>query len=271
MLRSNFEYVPLRLLRRFVFRGAVLQKFASRLPYYEVSRNEVSSDPIVGEYEKYLKLAATTFRGAAVLEIGSGRTNSVGHALASKGALEVTCFEPHAGFDADRDARLLAAIARAGELDAETLAARVERVTSLAQVADASVDLVLSSSVLEHVRDLRQLMNELRRVLRPAGAMLHLVDYRDHFFKYPFHFLQFSSRVWERLLDPGDLPRWRLSGQLRVLDEAGYRVEVLARVRDDEEFAKLAHHLSSDFDAADPEIAVTHAALFARSAKCASS
>ena len=266
MLRSNFEYVPLRLLRRFVFRGAVLQKFASRLPYYEVSRNEVSSDPIVGEYEKYLAIAAATFRGADVLEIGAGRTNSVGHALASRGARKVTCFEPHAGFDADRDARLLAAIGRGGPLDAEALASRVVRVTSLAQVADASVDLVLSSSVLEHVRDLRQLIDELRRVLRPSGAMLHLVDYRDHFFKYPFHFLQFSSRVWERFLDPGDLPRWRLSGQLRVLGEAGYRVEVLARLRDDEGFAKVARHLSSDFDAADPEIAVTHAALFARSA-----
>jgi hypothetical protein len=53
---------------------------------------------------------------------------------------------------------------------------------------------------------------------------------------------------------------------LRVLDEAGYRVEVLARLRDDEGFAKIARHLSSDFDAADPEIAIRHAVLFARSA-----
>lgn len=266
MLRSNFEYIPLRLLRRFVLRGALLDKLAAMLPYYEVSRNEVSSDPIVGEYQKYLTIAAATLRGAQILEVGSGRTNSVGHALASKGARKVTCFEPHAGFDPDRDARLLATIGRGGELDAETLASRVERVTSLARVADASVDLVLSSSVLEHVRDLRQLMDELRRVLRPAGAMLHLVDYRDHFFKYPFHFLQFSGRVWDRFLDPGDLPRWRLSGHVRVLEEAGFRVEVLARDCDAAGFAKVAPHLASEFDAADPDIAVTHAALLARSA-----
>ena len=202
--------------------------------------------------------------GKPGLEVGSGRTNSVGYALASRGARRVTCFEPHADFDPDRDAPLLAAIARGDAMDAAMLASRTLRVTSLAQVADASVDLVLSSSVLEHVRDLRRLMDEVRRVLRPTGAMLHLVDYRDHFFKYPFHFLQFSGRVWDRFLDPGDLPRWRLSGQLRVLGEAGFRVEVLARDRDAEAFAKVAPHLARDFDAADPEIAVTHAALFAR-------
>jgi SAM-dependent methyltransferase len=261
MLLSNCEYIPLRLLRRFVVRGSLLQRLASIAPYYEVSRNEVSSDPIVGEYQKYLAMAGTTLRDAELLEVGSGRTNSVGYALASDGASKVTCFEPHAGFDPERDARLLAAI---GGDDA--LASRVERVTSLAQVADASVDLVLSSSVLEHVRDLPQLMNDLRRVLRPTGAMLHLVDYRDHFFKYPFHFLQFSARIWERFLDPGDLPRWRLSGQLRVIGDAGFAVDVLARDRDAGAFGKVAPHLARDFDAADPEMDVTHAALFARPA-----
>jgi SAM-dependent methyltransferase len=145
----------------------------------------------------------------------------------------------------------------------------VTRTTSLATVEGASIDLVLSNSVLEHVRDLRGLLAEIGRVLRPGAAMLHLVDYRDHFFKYPFHFLQFSAPVWERWLDPGDLPRWRLSGQLRILAEMGYRVDVLARTRDDGEFAKVAPHLAADFDAADPEIAVTHAALFARRAAAA--
>jgi SAM-dependent methyltransferase len=264
VLISNFEYVPLRLLRRFVVTGRVLERLGALLPYYEPSQNETSSEPIVGEYERHLALAGATFRGADVLEIGSGRTNSVGYALAREGARSAVCFEPHAGFDRDGDARLLAATAATGAIPAATLAAQVTRTTSLAPVAAASVDVALSSSVLEHVRDLRGLLGEVGRVLRPGGAMLHLVDYRDHFFKYPFHFLQFSAPVWRRWLDPGDLPRWRLSGQLRILHEMGYRVDVLARTRDDDGFARIAPHLAADFDAADPEIAVTHAALFAR-------
>ena len=35
--------------------------------------------------------------------------------------------------------------------------------------------------------------------------MLHVVDYRDHFFKYPLHFLQFSQNTWRRFLNPGRL------------------------------------------------------------------
>ena len=264
MLISNLEYVPLRLLRRFVVNGRLLQRLGAILPYHEPSQNEASSDPIVGDYGRHLALAGATFRGADVLEIGSGRTNSVGYALAREGARRVTCFEPHAGFDREGDARLLAAIAAASGKPAAALAAQIVRTTSLAAVADASVDLVLSSSVLEHVRDLRGLLAEVGRVLRPGGAMLHLVDYRDHFFKYPFHFLQFSETVWERWLDPGDLPRWRLSGQLRMLGEMGYRVDVLALTRDDDGFAKIAPHLAAGFDATDPEMAVTHAVLFAR-------
>lgn len=269
MLLSNLEYVPLRLLRRFVLRGSLLEHFASLIPYYEVSRNEVSSDPIVSEYARYLAIAGATFRGAEILEVGSGRTNSVGHALAMAGTRKVTCLEPHASFDREGDARLLEALAGTNRVATEALAARVERVTSLAAVADASVDLVLSSSVLEHVRDLRSLIGELRRVLRPGGSMLHLVDYRDHFFKYPFHFLQFSARVWDRFLDPGDLPRWRLSGQLRVFAEAGLRVDVLERDRDEAALAKVAPYLAHDFDASDPELAVTRAVLFARATSCA--
>ncbi|MEO7330536.1 MAG: class I SAM-dependent methyltransferase [Minicystis sp.] len=41
--------------------------------------------------------------------------------------------------------------------------------------ADASFDVVFSSSVLEHVRDLPALFAEMRRVLTPSGFMVHIV------------------------------------------------------------------------------------------------
>ena len=71
------------------------------------------------------------------------------------------------------------------------------------------MDVVLSNSVLEHVQDLPALFAELARILAPGGVMLHRVDYRDHFFKYPFHFLLYPRWVWNWFLNPGDLPRWR--------------------------------------------------------------
>jgi SAM-dependent methyltransferase len=49
-------------------------------------------------------------------------------------------------------------------------------------LADHSVDLIVSRSVLEHVNQTSviPLLRELRRVLRPDGGMVHLIDMRDH-------------------------------------------------------------------------------------------
>ena len=40
---------------------------------------------------------------------------------------------------------------------------------------DASFDVVFSSNVLEHVRDLDQLEREIKRVLRPGGVCVHVL------------------------------------------------------------------------------------------------
>jgi SAM-dependent methyltransferase len=42
-------------------------------------------------------------------------------------------------------------------------------------VEDCSVDIVYSSSVLEHIRDLRAFHREVRRVLRPGGYCVHVM------------------------------------------------------------------------------------------------
>lgn len=49
-------------------------------------------------------------------------------------------------------------------------------------LADHSVDLIVSRSVLEHVNraSVEPLLGELRRVLRADGGMVHVIDMRDH-------------------------------------------------------------------------------------------
>jgi SAM-dependent methyltransferase len=56
-------------------------------------------------------------------------------------------------------------------------------------LAEDSVDLIVSRSVLEHVRrdDVEPLLADLRRVLRPGGAMVHVIDMRDHMHLVPSH------------------------------------------------------------------------------------
>jgi SAM-dependent methyltransferase len=253
------EYVTLRVARRFLFTEGALRRFGRLVPYYRTNANEVDAAPVIALYERCLARAGRRLpANPVVLEIGSGATNSVGYALATSAlagaAGRVLLFEPYVELDEAADAR-----ARA-KLPAEALG-RVQRLRTLEGVATGSVDLVLSHSVLEHVRDFESTLAELDRVLAPSGLMLHAVDYRDHFFKDPYHFLLFSRPVWDRWLDPGDLPRWRLGDHLKQLQARGFQAKVLDAESIPEEFAKVSARVNQDFDRADPNVAVARANL----------
>lgn len=68
-----------------------------------------------------------------------------------------------------------------------------------------SVDLVYSNTVLEHLSasNLQQVFRECRRILRPGGHMLHLIDLSDHFSHSDksistINFLKFSEKAYEK-------------------------------------------------------------------------
>ena len=259
MIPGLAEYVSLRLLRRFLFTDAFLVRFGKFVPYYRTNANQLDAGPVVDLYadamaRSGLPLAANR----SILEIGSGATNSVGYALlrrqlaGAKGRIYL--FEPRARLDRRADANLRK---RFGNDDL----ARVERIATLAVLPDRSIDLVLSHSVLEHVADMDGLLASLERVLQPAGSMIHSVDYRDHFFKYPYHFLLFRQKRWERWLNPGDLPRWRLSGHLEAFSAHGFCAEVQDRHCLSDAFDRIKTSISRDFDRDDPALAVATAII----------
>ena len=47
-------------------------------------------------------------------------------------------------------------------------------------IPDASIDLILSNSVIEHVLDLDELVAELARIAAPGSVQYHFVDFSDH-------------------------------------------------------------------------------------------
>lgn len=73
-----------------------------------------------------------------------------------------------------------------------------EGLESLRKIEDATVDLIFSQAVLEHVRrqQFSETMRECRRILRPDGICSHQVDLRDHLAR-ALNNLRFSERVWE--------------------------------------------------------------------------
>ena len=259
---SNLEYLPLRLLRRFVFSDAFLLRWGRLLPYYRTNHNQADPAPLAEAYLRHWPAVSTA---ETVLEIGVGATNSTGYELAARNPrARIVLLEPFVAFDPALDRKLLAEVAARHRCAPETLTARVRRVTSLATEPNAAHSVILSTSVLEHVAAPAALFAALRRVLRPDGVMLHLVDYRDHFFKYPLHFLQFRKAVWSRWLDPGDLPRWRLYDHIEALEAAGFAVSLPEIRHDPAAFARIAPQLSPDFRKDDPRVGVTFAALLAQ-------
>lgn len=72
-------------------------------------------------------------------------------------------------------------------------------------LADASIDVVSSTDVLEHIplADLRAILRESHRILVPGGIAVHTVNCMDHFASFDenisiYNFLQFSEAEWRK-------------------------------------------------------------------------
>jgi SAM-dependent methyltransferase len=120
-------------------------------------------------------------------------------------------------------------------------------------LADGSVDLVISNSVLEHVpaEVLDALLAESRRILRAGGISLHGVNCGDHYAYAdpritPIHYLRYSERRW-RLWNNDILfqNRLRASDFLAAAERAGLRV-VLDSHRARPELLQRLHELPID-------------------------
>lgn len=182
----------------------------------------------------------------AVLELGPG--NSLGTALfAAARGVERTWLVDVGDFASD-DMALYRDIARLVEAGAPGFADRVDLidraamlaslnatyltggVASLAEIPDGSLDLILSTAVLEHVRrgEFPKLAAEMLRVLRPGGTAYHEVDLMDHL-GGALNNLRFSEQTWESafLADSGFYTnRIRCGEMVAALAAAGFEAAV---------------------------------------------
>jgi SAM-dependent methyltransferase len=245
----DLPYLLPRIIRRKCLPMAIPRALSAWLPGFRANAGTRSSARVLELYDKWLapRLGAEWLKGRRILEVGIGATNSSAYEATARGATLAVAFEPFVGLDEKLDAELLAECAQRHGLETNVIAAKVQRTTSLDLVADDRIDLVLSNSVLEHVSDMDALTRDLQRVLAPGGSMLHLVDYRDHFFRYPYHHLLWSDAVWNRWLNPGDLPRWRIRDHVECFERHGFQVEILRAAPVAAEFEKVRNRIHPRF------------------------
>ncbi len=226
----NVKYVLLGLARRYAAESLLFTIMKIR---GEGSLGEHDPDGYLAEWQRWLGARGLSLVDQHILDVGSGRYARFALRMLAAGARRITLVDLYAmPLDAAEHQALLRQDCAKLGLDLADVLARINIVQgdfTLLPVpaAEDQVDLVISSTVLEHVRDPAQMLARCCAWLKPGGATCHFIDLRDHnlSFRYPFEMLTFSDQVWERWLDLQGgfhLNRWRAPDYINAMHEAGF-------------------------------------------------
>ena len=230
-------YLVLRLSRRAVPAG--MMKIIMKMGVGPTAGLETREPRAAADlYEAAIAELGLNWSNCRVMIFGYGGNPELGIELLDRGAGEVVLLDPYTRPSLG-----------ARELHEGRAALRFEQ-RRLSEFAKAGrrVDLVLSWSVLEHVRDPGATVGNLAAVCRPAGAQVHFVDLRDHVFRYPFEMLCHSERIWNRYLDPpSHLNRIRLWRVEQHFKENFERVTVGVWESDPDAFRRTQPRIRKEF------------------------
>lgn len=253
----NLKYIIARTLRRQVSSDMFFLMMQAGL--FRLTRNgaERTPDQCFAHWNNLLSGQKFKLDGASVMEIGSGRYARFGVHLLAAGAADVTLIDLYATPLDDPAHRSTL------EKDCTSIGFRFSDIQDKLEVIRGDVidlqlcrlmgqkDLVISEAMLEHVKDPHQVLARCLEWLKPGGVTCHIIDLRDHYFRYPFEMLTFSDHTWETWLNPKGgfhLNRWRVPDYLCAMNEVGFvNVGYEFLVRDPDGLEKVLPRLDRKF------------------------
>lgn len=260
-LRLNLPYLLPRLVRHFLperlVRLLLLRSLIIR-PGLETSNPFAA----VQRYVDVLAERGSSLSGKRVLVFGYGGRFDLGFGLLKEGAAHVILCDKYARPDEAHNRQMFAAEEKYFSVTDKGIRPHPESMTLLesdirevqASEKIGPVDIVLSSSVYEHLDDVEGITQALARLTRPDGIQIHFIDLRDHFFKYPFEMLRFSESGWRGWLNPSsNHNRYRLWDYRRVFGSCFDQVEIEVLDREVEAFEKVKPYLRPEFVSGNPE------------------
>ena len=226
----NWEYVLLGLVRPYVPKRIL---FAITKRRGDGNLEEEAPHDCLKSWMDQFDKRNISFAGKHVLEVGSGRSARIALQMLAAGSDRVTLIDPYAvPLKCSAQLALLVKDCATLGLNSDDALSRIgvisDDITRLPTPEPSDkVDLAISYSVLEHVRDPETVLKYCWNWLKPGGSTHHIIDLRDHSlqFRYPFEMLTFSDQVWSRWLDLSDgfhLNRWRAPDYLRAAHRAGF-------------------------------------------------
>ncbi|MCL4531119.1 MAG: methyltransferase domain-containing protein [Chloroflexi bacterium] len=251
----NLPYLVPRVVRHFMPEGLtrflLLRSIIIR-PGLETTAPQTAAN----RYNEILKSRGDSLKDKRVLVFGYGGRFDLGIGLLEAGAEHVVLCDKYAPPDDAHNAMLLSKYDSVLFLDGGRTRPRPERMTLLqADIRDIRsspefppVDLVVSSSVYEHLDDVDGITRSLASLTKPGGLHIHYVDLRDHFFKYPFEMLSYSETIWRSWLNPtSNHNRFRLWDYRRAFEKYFEKIEIQILERDETAFEKARPRIRSEF------------------------
>ena len=251
-MRLNLPYLILRLIRHFLpekfVRGLLLRSIIIK-PGLETRDPEAA-------VQRYVDVLPVPLKGKRVLIFGYGGRFDLGFGILQGGAAHVILCDKYAPPD---EAHNLAKFAQEDKyfvIQDGRLRPRADCMTLLeadirevqARAGLEPVDIVLSSSVYEHLDDVAGITRALSALTRPDGVQVHFVDLRDHFFRYPFEMLRFSETTWRRWLNPTtNHNRFRLWDYRRVFEACFENVLIEILTSEESAFQGLRPYIHPEF------------------------
>jgi SAM-dependent methyltransferase len=240
------HFLPEKVVRALLLRGLIIR------PGMETSNPFAA----VQRYVDALAERGLSFQNKKVLVFGYGGRFDLGFGLLKESAEHVILCDKYAPPDEEHNRRLFAAEGKYFFMGNNRLRPRSEWMTLLeSDIRDVQargeiepVDMILSSSVYEHLDDVEGITRSLAALTKPDGIQIHYVDLRDHFFKYPFEMLRFSEKVWRGWLNPSsNHNRYRLWNYRAAFETYFEQVEIGILSREEEAFRKLLPHIRPEF------------------------
>ncbi|HKZ55540.1 MAG TPA: hypothetical protein VJ123_08685 [Anaerolineales bacterium] len=248
------DYLVLRTLRRMLPRGFVRWLVRHRIgikPGLETREPFQAAE----RYQEALAADGRTLRDACVLVYGYGGSYGIAVELLLRGARHVVLSDPYATPDHRADQALAARAGRYLRVHGSRVEANTEFITlfncDIGEARDEPwrpVDLVLSSSVYEHLRRPEEQTEALAQLTAPTGFHVHFVDLRDHYFRRPFEMLCYSEGAWRRFFNPpSNLNRLRLGDYEMVFLKHFRQVRCEVIERDPAAFGRTRPRIRPEF------------------------
>jgi SAM-dependent methyltransferase len=251
----NFEYVLLRIIRRNMPEKVVKTLLRKRLiikPGLETREPRKA----VERYQAFLKEHSLSFTGKNVLIFGYGGSLAVAVELLRSGCGHVTVCDLFPPVNSHIDDSLLPEYSQYLEINADIVIPKPEWITvyhgDIRTVTDSirlgPFDLLVSSSVYEHLDDVDGITAALSRLLKPSGHFVAYIDLKDHYFKFPFEMLCYSTTIWKKWLNPtSNLNRYRIWDYRNIFNRYFTDNQINILERDPEHFNALKDRIRQEY------------------------